>query len=186
MPFLSNIPLTPSLVPGLLGTVHPSPAQCAGQPTFFIYTLTHARILIFHLTVNANHLTTSPCPPKLNLSHCVAFGKPELAHPAFISITIPTPGGMTGCSNMEKVHEPCSKDLSDRLYADNTVNEFNSNELLFVKMWESKDTALRLRTKRVNNVSEKVCERYKNNFSVKLLSPRENVLSDSEKVTVPP
>lgn len=74
---------------------------------------------------------------------------------------------MAGCSNMEKVHEPCSKDLSDRLYADNIVNEFNSNELLFVKMWESKDTALRLRTKRVNNVSEKKkgSKLYKNNFS---------------------
>jgi hypothetical protein len=40
---------------------------------------------------------------------------------------------MTGYGNMKKVHEPYSKDLSDKLCADNIVNEFNSNELLFAK-----------------------------------------------------
>lgn len=74
--------------------------------------------------------TTSPCPSELDLSHCVALDKPELAHTSFISITILTPCRMTGYSNMKKVHEPYSKDLSDRLCADNIVNEFNSNELL--------------------------------------------------------
>jgi hypothetical protein len=91
----------------------------------------------FQLTVNGNNYhrpyTTSPCPSELDLSHCAALGKPELAHTSFISITILTPGRMTRYSNMKKVHEPYSKDLSDRLCADNIVNEFNSDELLFAK-----------------------------------------------------
>jgi hypothetical protein len=64
---------------------------------------------------------------------------------------------------MSKVDEPCSKDLSDRLCTDNIVNEFNSNELLFAKMWERKETAPRLRTDCVNIVSETVPKLYKNN-----------------------
>lgn len=123
-------------MPGLLGIVHLG-SVCWRAYFLHLEPYVCVYIDVFDLTVNGNHhhrlYTTSPCPSELDLLHCVAFGKPELARTSSISITILTPGKMTGYSNMEKVHEPCSKDLSDRLYAHNIVNEFNSNELLFVR-----------------------------------------------------